>query len=97
MMDELKRPPLVEEGAGGDDAEIDALPEFDGGRRECFLMVLTVRQMCGLAWTAAQGHTNFQMSRRKNTPRGVIYAPMSRLAMHQWVQRKEHCGLGWWV
>jgi len=26
MMDELKRPPLVEEGAGGDDAEIDALP-----------------------------------------------------------------------
>ena len=34
MMDELKRPPLVEEGAGGDDAEIDALPEFDGGRRE---------------------------------------------------------------
>ena len=59
MMNELKRPPLVEEGAGGDDAEIDPLPEFDGGRRECFLMVLTVRQMCGLAWTAAQGHTNF--------------------------------------
>ena len=83
MMDELKRPPLVEEGAGGDDAEIDALPEFDGGRRECFLMVLTVCQMCGLAWTAAQGHTNFQMSRRKNTPRGVIYAPTSRLSLHQ--------------
>ena len=64
MMDELKRLPLVEEGAGGDDAKIDALPEFDGGRRECFSMELTVGQMCGLAWTAARGRTNLQMSRR---------------------------------
>ena len=63
MMDELKRPPLFEEG---EEMMPRLMPSLLSSMEEgeCFSMELTVRQMCGLAWTAVRGRTNLQMSRR---------------------------------
>ena len=53
MMDELKRPPLVEQG---EEMMLRLMLSLLSlmERGECFLMELRVSQMCGFAWTAAR-------------------------------------------